>query len=111
LKDKEPGINYIKLEDCKDGYVYFIFARNGHIGIFKKSESTFELSRFKFNENYIYPETHWDADEFFGTVKPIKLIEKAPEFSSEKDKLAYLNNLSKDYEEDCNRLWIDYLNR
>ena len=49
------------------------------------------ISRFKFNDNFIDYEDHWDKDPF-GTAKPIKLIEKAPNLTEDL-LINYLNNL------------------
>lgn len=84
-------IDYIKLEDCKDGYLYRISARNGRYGIFVKELASFTLSRVKWGDNYLFDEYHYDTGAPFGTVLPLKEIEKAPNFTSEEKKLEYLN--------------------
>lgn len=52
--------NYIQLEDCIDGNLYIIDARNSNIGIFKKETGGFLISRTKFSSNFIFEEYHWD---------------------------------------------------
>ena len=75
---------YIKMEDLKDGYLYRIHARNGMYGIYKEDSKEFHLSRIKFGDNFLFPEYHYDIGEVneklkrYGTVKPLKEIEKAP---------------------------------
>ena len=71
-------LEYIKIEDLKNGYLYKIMARNASIGIWEERQKWFIISRFKFGTNYIFSELHWDADEHFGTVKPLEEIEKSP---------------------------------
>lgn len=88
---------YIKIEDCLDGYTYFINARNSRVGIYKASDRSFIISRFKFGHNYLFDEYHWDTGSPHGTVKPIQIIEKRPAHTSEDDTLKYLNGLSDKY--------------
>lgn len=91
--------NYIKLEDCKDSYLYIIDARNADIGIFEKEKNHFIISRFKFKSNFIFHEDHWDTGAPFGTVKPIKELYYI-DYQNLKDNellfLETLNNLNKD---------------
>lgn len=70
--------NYIKVEDLKDRYLYHIYARNANIGIWLKEKNSFLISRFKFESNFLFEEFHWDVCKHFGTVKPLKEIEKCP---------------------------------
>jgi hypothetical protein len=87
--------NYIKIEDCKDGYLYLISARNSHIGIFNKDKNSFTISRVKFSNNYLFDEFHWDTGEPYGTVKPIREIGIAKPAT-----LSYLNTESEKYWEE-----------
>lgn len=74
----------IKIEDCKDGYLYHIKARNARFGIWRKEDLGFVIRREKFKEVYLFTEYHWDVGtikpelEHFGTVTPLKEIVKAP---------------------------------
>lgn len=94
LISQEDRTEWIKLKDCKDGYLYLIHARNSHIGIFKKKTSGFIISRIKGN-NFLFEEYHWECEEF-ATVKPIRLLEKVPKLSDEK-LLQWLNEKGKQY--------------
>ena len=91
---------YIKIDDLKDGFLYFILARNSYFGIWKAENKLFLISRFKFNLNYLCEEYHWDTGEPFGTVKPYKELELPP-FSgfdeNREETLAYLNNIPKKF--------------
>lgn len=86
--------SWIPIEECKDGWVYYIHARNAKVGIYDKNEKGFTISRHKFSDNYLFVEYHWDTGEPYGTVKPIKELESAPHFSNEAEKLAWLNEKS-----------------
>lgn len=97
-------LNYIPLEQCKDGYLYIINARNSKLGIFKKENSSFIISRFKFKSNYLFEEYHWDTGEPFGTVKPLELLGPAtlsflPEMNEE-ETLKFLNQMAVTYEKE-----------
>lgn len=72
-------MQYIKLEDCKHGFVYFIHSRNLKLGVFNKKSNGFIGIRTKFNDRYLFTEYHWDFCSTYGTVKPIKLIMQVPE--------------------------------
>jgi hypothetical protein len=68
---------YIKFEDCKEGYLYKIDGRNFDLAIFHNNE--FYGIRHKFNSEFIDHEIHWDKDDHYGTVKPLKELHKVPE--------------------------------
>lgn len=71
----------IKMEDLKGGYLYKIAARNSNHGIWIPERRAFAISRFKFGDNYIFEEYHWDTGTPYGTVKPLEEIEESPFFS------------------------------
>jgi len=75
---KMKKIDYIKVENLKDGYLYKILARNSSIGIWQEDKGEFLISRFKFGDNYLFGEIHYDLSDHFGTVRPIKEICKTP---------------------------------
>ena len=89
--------NYVKMEDLKGGYLYKIIARNAEYGIWIPERKSFAISRFKFGDNYVFEEYHYDTGPPYGTVKPLEEIEKSP-FRPEDmhlvftDKYAYYNN-------------------
>lgn len=91
-KLKGPPYGMIPVDQCKDGYLYIIKARNASIGIFRKDMADFTISRVKFGENYIFEEIHWEASDGFGTAVPIKEIGPTPDFKGDQvAQLAYLN--------------------
>ena len=94
---------WIPLEQCVDGNVYKIAARNASFGIFNKGggrkheggNDSFTISRRKFTDNFLFEEFHWDTGEPFGTAKPTEDLGKAPTFENDADKLKYLNGLTE----------------
>ncbi|HBM14765.1 MAG TPA: hypothetical protein DD381_00215 [Lentisphaeria bacterium] len=91
----------IRIDDLKQGYLYLIDARNSHLGIWMSKKNSFLISRFKFGDNFLFEEDHWDTGEPYGTVKPIKELEKTP---FEADRFLY------PYVPDKNRDLLNYLN-
>jgi hypothetical protein len=98
----------IKKEDCKDGFLYFIDARNAGIGIYSKKVLGFIYSRLKFSSNFIDIEYHWDIGDVqpemrqHGTASPLKEIGPVPKtINDKKDFSAYT----------CNKQVLNYLNR
>jgi len=89
--------NWIPIDKCEDGRLYQICARNASYGIYRASEKGFEISRFKFGDNYTFTEYHWDTGAPYGTVKPMKKLEEAPELKTEAEKLEYLNKKAEEY--------------
>jgi len=91
-------IPMIPIAECKPGYLYIIDARNSRLGIYVGPEQgAFTISRYKFGSNYLFDEFHWDTGEPFGTVQPLKELLKAPEFKTEDEKLAWLNQMAIDH--------------
>lgn len=97
----------IPLNECRDGYLYEINARNAGMGIFDANEKGFVIARTKFSEIYLFVEYHFDTGAPFGTVTPLKEVEKAPDFSSDEEKLQYLIEAPRRtgvYRRDCQEL-------
>jgi hypothetical protein len=69
---------YIRLRDCKHGWLYRIASRNLRLGVFRKDRKGFVGIREKFGQEFLFVEYHWDADRHLGTVKPEKQLEKCP---------------------------------
>ncbi len=70
--------DYIALEDCEDGWLYYISARNASVGIFRQATSGFVIPRNKFDHDYLFEEYHWDTGPPFGTVCPLVKLERVP---------------------------------
>jgi len=88
---------WIPISECQDGYLYRIVARNGGFGIYNAENKSFTLSRFKFGDNFTFPEDHWDTGEPYGTVKPLEKMEEAPKGMDDNETLAYLNAIEKEH--------------
>lgn len=84
---------WIPMENCRDGYLYRILARNADYGIYNEKHKGFLISRFKFSDNYTFTEDHWDTGAPHGTVKPLMEIGKAPKGMTEAETLEYLNRI------------------
>jgi len=97
-----PEIEYIKIPDLKDGYLYRISAGNASYGIWRKEMKGFFISRTKWGLNFLDKEFHWDF-AFFPTVRPLEEIEKAEvDFKDEKTMLTYLNKFEDKLQEKIN---------
>jgi len=99
LKDGKVELIYLKQSQLKSGYLYKIIARNASYGIWWPKKKGFIISRYKFNENFVFVEYHWDC-QAFATAKPLRMIEESPFNLSkiesnihkhEKEILEYLN--------------------
>ena len=105
--------NYIKLEDCKDEYLYRIEARNGYYGIYKKDDKGFIIRRNKFGSIFTFLEYHWDTGPPYGTVHPTKEIEKSPFSWNENDIpqnkiIKYIEKFELPTIEEENKKWEEY---
>jgi hypothetical protein len=69
---------YIKLADCKPGYVYRISSRNLGVVVFSPEDNGFIGIREKFGEKYLFTEYHYDTGPPFGTVFPLEEIGPLP---------------------------------
>jgi hypothetical protein len=69
---------YMHESDLEFGYLYYISARNAHLGIWNPGKRGFVISRYKFDLNYLFIEYHYDTGSPYGTVKPFIKIEKNP---------------------------------
>ncbi len=74
----ESETDYIVLDECEDGYLYSIDARNASIGVFRVATSGFIIPRNKFGHDYLFEEYHWDTGPPFGTVRPREKLERVP---------------------------------
>ena len=76
--------DFIPEKDCIEFGLYRIYSRHASVGIFIRCNSgdhnsAFLINRFKFFENFLFEEYHWDYGENFGTVKPFEIIEMVPD--------------------------------
>ena len=92
---------------CKEGYLYLIVGRNASVGICinRGGRIEFEVRRYKLGDIFVDTEIHWDLDKRYGTAQPIKMIEQAPQFESDKDKLDYLRKRAQAFEKESEEVW------
>lgn len=79
----------ITLSKCKNGFLYFISARNSRLGIFDEKQKGFIICREKFGDVFLFTEYHWDMGAPNGTAMPFKKLEKVP-LMNDDDRLVYL---------------------
>lgn len=89
--------NNIPLEECEDGYLYWINARNGSLGVFQAELKGFTFIRTKWDDRFLFTEYHWDTGPPLGTARARLKLEKAPIFGSAEDLFNYLEEVSKIY--------------
>ena len=80
----------IPLEKCKDGFLYFLFARRSNCGIFNLARKSFTIRRTKLGHDYLFDEFHYETGEPFGTAVPLEELERAPILDDEARKLQWL---------------------
>ena len=113
--EEEGRLPYLPVEDLKPLYLYRLHARNASWGVWNPERKVFVISRFKFKDNFLCSEVHWDLDKHFGTAKPLEELEKTPftlqDLKDRSEKvLDYLNNFDSKYRcKECGRYkneWI-----
>jgi len=101
--DPDPS-TYMPIKDCRPGYLYHINARNASYGIYKDKESAFEIARTKWPDfdPFLFDEYHYDTGAPYGTVLPIKELEKCPDDILKDDarRLVWIKEKEKEYEPD-----------
>lgn len=71
-------MDYLPVSKMKEGYLYYIDARNASYGIWFASEQGFVIRRVKFDDVFIFTEIHYDLSKDFGTAKPFLELEESP---------------------------------
>jgi hypothetical protein len=69
---------YLKIDDCVQGGLYEVDARNFKLGVYNKEQQGFIGIRYKFGSEFLDLEFHWDTGAPYGTVKPIEYLEECP---------------------------------
>ena len=87
---------YLKIDQCKHGYLYLILARQSWLGIFDSTATCFKepapgflIRRIKFTDVFLWVEHHYDCKSF-ATAQPIKELELSP-FDPSEEKLKELS--------------------
>ena len=112
--EEEGKMSYLPVGDMKPLHLYKIHARNASHGIWHPERKVFVISRFKFTDNFLCSEVHWDLSDHFGTAKPLKELTLTPFTLEDLDNRnpnvkEYLNNYDKIRCEECGRYkneWI-----
>lgn len=91
----------IPLEDCKDGHVYRVVARNFTVAVFRKAAAGFVGLRDKGNRYFLFEETHREAGAPFGTVAPLEELGKCPvgETQGDDSLVLYLKKMEAEKED------------
>lgn len=71
--------NYIPLNECIDRGIYRIHSRNLSVGVFRESTKGFIGIRYKFGDEYLFEEYHYDNGPPYGTVDPKEQIGVLPD--------------------------------
>lgn len=72
--NKSTEDSYLPLDCLKDNYIYEVKGRNFSAAVWKADKQRFYGVRSKWGDTYISPELHWDSDDHFGTVKPLREV-------------------------------------
>ena len=100
--ENEGKLPYLPVEKLKPLHLYKLHARNASWGIWHPERKVFVISRFKFKDNFLCSEVHWDLSSHFGTAKPLEDLGKTPVTledldNRESEVLEYLNTFDPDY--------------
>ena len=87
----DDSIKYLKLDDLKAGNLYDIVSRGSYAscgiavykgdGLFHTLDTGVSTWRFRLTK-----ELHWDSDNRYGTVKPLRDIGRCPDHLNRDDK-------------------------
>jgi len=68
----------ISIDDCRQGGLYRVFARNLKLGVSREKERGFVGIRHKMHRRYLFTEFHWDIGPPYGTACPLEEICECP---------------------------------
>jgi len=109
LEEERMRKQSVNINDLRDRHLYKIYARNSKIGIWMEETGSFLISRFKFNNNFLFDEVHYDLSDSFGTAWPLEEIEEVPVEVPKPFKYAFKDD-SVELNKKMNQI-LDYLNR
>jgi hypothetical protein len=69
----------IPAEECKNGYLYKVHARNFGLGVYSEKDKGFIGIRYKFGDRFLDMEYHHGTGAPYGTVSPDSEICKIPD--------------------------------
>jgi hypothetical protein len=86
--------SYIDSGDCQEGVVYYVDARRIWSASIcmgtTENGVAFRGIREKMGSYFLFDEYHYDDNEFFGTVKPLFALTKAPSLDSDDQLMDWL---------------------
>jgi hypothetical protein len=91
----------IPMEECIEGNLYWIDARNSSLGIWDAEQQGFHIRRVKFSSVFRFVEYHWDTGPPYGTATPHLDLGPAPELEEEKEFLEYMLARSEELDRYC----------
>lgn len=89
--EESKSESYIRLPDCKKGYLYRLHSRNLSYGVYDGNEGFIGI-RLKFHDRYLFTEYHWDQGPPYGTVKPMEEVCPLPEGVIPQEDLGSVNS-------------------
>ena len=72
MVDHGASGNHLKIDELVNGGCYVVDGRNYNVAVWLNG--SFYGIREKFGSSFVSEEMHYDADQFYGTVRPLKLI-------------------------------------
>ncbi len=76
-----------QMVDCVAGGLYRVRCRNSNCGIWLPEQNGFQIARTKFEDTYIFVETHIDAG---GTARPYEMLDWLSPDAGDTERLALL---------------------
>ncbi|MEZ4329241.1 MAG: hypothetical protein R3B40_28695 [Polyangiales bacterium] len=96
--------------DVLPGRAYVIHARNGGVGVARRSDDgklRYTLHREKFGHHYLFDEYDWDDDDRYGTAIPLRLLPDVP--PEEALLLDWLAEREAEHQAEITRAWNEVL--
>ena len=107
--EEEGKLPYLPVEELKPLHLYRLHARNASWGVWHPERKVFVISRFKFKDNFLCSEVHWDLSSHFGTAKPLEDLGETSFTTQDLDDrsrrvLDFLNEFDPEYRcKECGR--------
>lgn len=110
VQQDPPKHPYLRIDQCRHGYLYAIDARNAKIGIYADLSAvlpgavyvhSFWIRRYKFGDHFLDKEFHRDDGDLYGTVQPYRELEKVPDDVFNGTSTSYWLYLAAKTEEYC----------
>jgi hypothetical protein len=72
MGDQDASGDHLKIDELVNGGCYAVDGRNYNVAVWLNG--SFYGIREKFGSSFVSEEMHYDADTFYGTVRPLKLL-------------------------------------